>query len=65
MRIRKQRPKLGALRRWTRECDAASTADGSEGDKELLSVLDAIMRMTEEVVEDLNPTLNGSLQVNS
>ncbi|KIM74773.1 hypothetical protein PILCRDRAFT_14091, partial [Piloderma croceum F 1598] len=23
MRIRKQRPKLGALQRWTRECDAA------------------------------------------
>ena len=45
MRIHKQRPKLGALRCWTRECDAASTADGSEGDKELLSVLVAIMRM--------------------
>jgi hypothetical protein len=55
MRIRKQRPKLGALQRWTRECDAASTADGSEGDKEVLSVLDAIMRSAEDVVEDVNP----------
>jgi hypothetical protein len=55
MRIRKQRPKLGALQRWTRECDAASTADGSEGDREVLSVLDAIMRTAEDVVEDLYP----------
>ncbi|KIM78401.1 hypothetical protein PILCRDRAFT_586744 [Piloderma croceum F 1598] len=55
MRIRKQRPKLGALQRWTRECDAASTADGSEGDREVLSVLDAIMRTAEDVVEDFDP----------
>lgn len=55
MRIRKQRPKLGALQRWTRECDAASPADGSEGDREVLSVLDAIMRTAEDFVEDLNP----------
>lgn len=55
MRIRKQRPKLGALQRWTRECDAASTVDGSEGDKEVLSVLDAIMRTAEDVVEDIHP----------
>jgi hypothetical protein len=55
MRIRKQRPKLGALQRWTRECDAASTVDGSEGDREVLSVLDAIMRTAEDVVEDIDP----------
>lgn len=55
MRIRKQRPKLGALQRWTRECDAASTADGSEGDREVLSVLDAIMRTAEYAVEDVYP----------
>jgi hypothetical protein len=55
MRIRKQRPKLGALQRWTRECDAASTADGSEGDREVLTVLDAIMRTAEDAAEDINP----------
>lgn len=55
MRIRKQRPKLGALQRWTRECDAASPADGSEGDREVLSVLDAIMRTAEDVAEDVDP----------
>ena len=59
--IRAYSPKLGALQRW---CDVASTADRSEGDKELLSVLDAIMQTTEEVVEDVvNRTLNGSLRV--
>jgi hypothetical protein len=55
MRIRKQRPKLGALQRWTRECDAASTADGSEGDREVLTVLDAIMRTAENESEEVNP----------
>lgn len=55
MRIRKQRPKLGALQRWTRECDAASTADGSEGDREVLTVLDAIMRTAEDEKEEINP----------
>lgn len=55
MQIRKQRPKLGALQRWTRECDAASSADGSEGDPEVISVLDAIMRTAQDEKEDVNP----------
>jgi len=55
MRIRNQRPKLGALQRWTRACDAASTADGSEGDREVLGVLDAIMRTAGDAMEDINP----------
>jgi hypothetical protein len=55
MRIRNQRPKLGALQRWTRACDAASTADGSEGDREVLGVLDAIMRTAGDATEDINP----------
>lgn len=55
MRIRRQRPKLGALQRWTRECDAASTADGSDGDREVLTVLDAIMRTAEYDAEEVNP----------
>lgn len=55
MRIRGQRPKLGALQRWTRECDAASTVDGSEGDREVLSVLDAIMRTADYGETDVSP----------
>ncbi|KZP05214.1 hypothetical protein FIBSPDRAFT_766202, partial [Athelia psychrophila] len=55
MRIRGQRPKLGALQRWTRDCDAASTADGSEGDREVLGVLDAIMRTADYAGADASP----------
>ncbi|GAA5875964.1 hypothetical protein JCM8547_000666 [Rhodosporidiobolus lusitaniae] len=46
MRIRKQSPKLGALQRWVRDCDAASRSDGSFGDVDTLRVLDAILRCT-------------------
>ncbi|KII84771.1 hypothetical protein PLICRDRAFT_146256 [Plicaturopsis crispa FD-325 SS-3] len=56
MRLRKQRPKLGALQRWVRDCDAASSASSSAddgGDTEVLRVLDAILRTTADVdVED-------------
>ncbi|SCV73955.1 BQ2448_6385 [Microbotryum intermedium] len=50
MRIRDQRPKLGALQRWVRECDCASRADGSFGDQDVLKVLDAILRCCNGVV---------------
>lgn len=46
MRIRKQIPKLGSLQRWVRDCDAASSFDGSYGNEEALVVLDAILRTT-------------------
>ncbi|GAA6021933.1 hypothetical protein JCM10207_002604 [Rhodosporidiobolus poonsookiae] len=46
MRIREQHPKLGALQRWVRECDAASRSDGSFGDENVLRVLDAVLRCT-------------------
>ncbi|GAA5991836.1 hypothetical protein JCM11641_002120 [Rhodosporidiobolus odoratus] len=45
-RLRQQKPKLGALQRWVRECDAASRSDGSFGDEMVLKVLDAILRCT-------------------
>ena len=47
MRLRGQRPKLGALQRWVRECDAASRKDGEV----VWEVLEAILRTTEDDVE--------------
>ncbi|GAA5944826.1 hypothetical protein JCM3775_007320 [Rhodotorula graminis] len=46
LRIRDQHPKLGALQRWVRDCDAASRSDGSFGDDMVLRVLDAVLRCT-------------------
>lgn len=46
LRLRRQQPKLGALQRWVRDCDAASRSDGSFGDETVLTVLDAILRCT-------------------
>lgn len=37
-------PKLGAVQRWVRECDATSGVDG-EGDKEAMRCLDMILRV--------------------
>lgn len=38
-------PKLGALQRWVRECDATSNPDGTPGDPEALRCLDMILRI--------------------
>eukprot|EP01117_Protostelium_nocturnum_P018002 TRINITY_DN7423_c0_g1_i1.p1 TRINITY_DN7423_c0_g1~~TRINITY_DN7423_c0_g1_i1.p1 ORF type:complete len:522 (+),score=178.22 TRINITY_DN7423_c0_g1_i1:116-1567(+) len=46
MRIRGESPKLGALQRWVRDCDAASGRDGTFGDPQVLRVLDSILRTT-------------------
>jgi hypothetical protein len=54
MYTRGMRPKLGALQRWVRECDATSAPDGSPGDAEALRCLDMILRianMTDGAVE--------------
>ncbi|KAL1409467.1 hypothetical protein Q8F55_003450 [Vanrija albida] len=45
MYTRRLPPKLGALQRWVRECDATSNADGSPGDPEALRCLDMILRI--------------------
>jgi hypothetical protein len=42
MQVRRQAPKLGALQRWVRECDAAAARDGAV----VWAVLDAILRTT-------------------
>ncbi|KAJ3180199.1 hypothetical protein HDU85_004202 [Gaertneriomyces sp. JEL0708] len=44
MRERGQTPKLGALQRWVRDCDAVGSQDGFDGSPEILRVLDAILR---------------------
>lgn len=46
LRLRGQSPKLGSLQRWVRDLDAASRDDGSFGDSQVLTVLDAILRCT-------------------
>lgn len=51
MRLRAQRPRLGALQRWVRECDAAAP-DSMEEAVEVWSVLEAILRCTTDE-EDL------------
>ncbi|KAL7418370.1 hypothetical protein Q5752_006828 [Cryptotrichosporon argae] len=45
-------PKLGALQRWVRECDATSNADGSPGDAEAFRCLDLILRIANRGVEE-------------
>ncbi|KAK6908848.1 hypothetical protein I203_102853 [Kwoniella mangroviensis CBS 8507] len=45
MYTRRLSPKLGALQRWVRECDATSNEDGSPGDPEALKCLDMILRI--------------------
>jgi hypothetical protein len=44
MRAKGQLPKLGALQRWVRDCDAASLRDGSHADPQIFRVLDSILR---------------------
>lgn len=45
MMVRGVQPKLGAVQRWVRECDATSSSDGSPGDAEALRCLDLILRI--------------------
>ncbi|KAG0366411.1 hypothetical protein BGX24_003705 [Mortierella sp. AD032] len=44
MRAKGQVPKLGALQRWVRDCDAASAKNGEFGDPVVLRVLDSMLR---------------------
>ncbi|TYJ51825.1 hypothetical protein B9479_007581 [Cryptococcus floricola] len=52
MYTRRLPPKLGALQRWVRECDATSGADGAPGDPEALKCLDLILRIANMTAED-------------
>ncbi|KAF9212342.1 hypothetical protein BGZ59_006891 [Podila verticillata] len=57
MRTRGQVPKLGALQRWVRDCDAASAKNGAFGDPVVLRVLDSMLRTVDPTMV---PTKNQS-----
>ncbi|KAI9351283.1 hypothetical protein BDR26DRAFT_815797, partial [Obelidium mucronatum] len=44
MRAQKQFPKLGALQRWVRDCDAAANTTTQKRDQVVMRVLDAVLR---------------------
>lgn len=50
MRNRNQIPKLGALQRWVRDCDAASADDGSRTSSEVYRTLDYILRTADPLL---------------
>ncbi|KAF9964291.1 hypothetical protein BGZ70_006675 [Mortierella alpina] len=50
MRTRNQVPKLGALQRWVRDCDAASAKSGAFGDPVVLRVLDSMLRTVDPLM---------------
>lgn len=60
MYTRRIPPKLGAIQRWVRECDATSGADGTPGDKEALQCLDLILRIANMGKEDADANALGS-----
>lgn len=60
MYTRRVPPKLGAIQRWVRECDATSGADGTPGDKEALKCLDLILRIANMGKEDAEESESGS-----
>lgn len=47
--------RLGALQRWVRDCDAASSFDGSFSSKRVLKTLEAILRLGNLTTEELEP----------
>lgn len=61
MRLRGEEPKLGALCRWVRDLDVVSQPNGvsldqsDRSDKELLKVLDAVMRVSCPIDTNPNP----------
>ncbi|KAJ3106646.1 hypothetical protein HK100_003705 [Physocladia obscura] len=44
MRTTKQFPKLGALQRWVRDCDAAASTTTQRRDQQVMRVLDSVLR---------------------
>ncbi|KIJ96923.1 hypothetical protein K443DRAFT_270604 [Laccaria amethystina LaAM-08-1] len=63
MVIREQMPKLGALQRWVRECDAVLTPSMSQKDESRVwQVLDAILRTTQPEMIATNQEEGGVLK---
>ncbi|KAF8876946.1 hypothetical protein BD779DRAFT_1559065 [Infundibulicybe gibba] len=66
MAIREQVPKLGALQRWVRECDAVLTpAMKKEEENRVWQVLDAILRTTQPELIASSDNLDGTLEAGS
>lgn len=67
MVIREQVPKLGALQRWVRECDAVlSPKMSQEEESRVWQVLDAILRTTQpEMIGKTNTSDEGTLRPSS
>jgi len=67
MAIREQVPKLGALQRWVRECDAVLTPKMSqEEENRVWQVLDAILRTTQpEMITQSNASDGGVVRPGS
>ncbi|KAG5645400.1 hypothetical protein DXG03_006353 [Asterophora parasitica] len=63
MVIREQMPKLGALQRWVRECDAVLTPSMSEAEEnQVWHVLDAILRTTQPELIPTHQEAGGTLR---
>ncbi|KAF5370923.1 hypothetical protein D9615_009813 [Tricholomella constricta] len=63
MVIREQVPKLGALQRWVRECDAVLTPSMSQAEENRVwQVLDAILRTTQPELIPSHQEAGGSLR---
>ncbi|KAF8066593.1 hypothetical protein FPV67DRAFT_1417259 [Lyophyllum atratum] len=63
MVIREQVPKLGALQRWVRECDAVLTPSMTQQEENRVwQVLDAILRTTQPELIASNQESGGTLQ---
>ncbi|KAF9548285.1 hypothetical protein CPC08DRAFT_823525 [Agrocybe pediades] len=67
MAIREQVPKLGALQRWVRECDAVLTPQMSQDEENRVwQVLDAILRTTQpEMITQANSSDEGVVKPGS
>ena len=66
MVIREQMPKLGALQRWVRECDAVLTPNMSQKDESRVwQVLDSILRTTQPEMIATNQEEGGVLKEGS
>jgi len=59
MRQKSQVPKLGALQRWVRDCDAASAKNGAFGDPVVLRVLDSMLRTVDPTMVPKKSTDEG------
>ncbi|KAJ3107478.1 hypothetical protein HDU97_004074 [Phlyctochytrium planicorne] len=56
MRSKKLKPKLGALQRWVRDCDAANSSKKTGRDKTVMEVLDSVLRTADPAMTGVSKT---------